>query len=786
MRIKSIELSWFRGAAEPISLETNCKSMVVYGENGSGKSSFVDAVEYVLNRGKIQHLTSEYSGTRQVNAIPNTHKSVANKTGLRFRFEDDSELEVDIRPNGPPKSSGALDIGMDNWEYRQTVLRQHEVSAFIHDTKGKKYSALLPLFGLHNLEIAAENLRKLAKAVEDKGKLREKRAVLNQIESQRKEALGELSDDQILEIIDDLHKQYCGDGSTTNNTKLKCNEVESAIGSRIEGYSAEDRKHLWLKEVAGSNLKSKIDALRACSVDLAGQLDAEITEKLRVLKSTSGFLDSMEAIDTVECPACGRTIAVVKFREHVELERLRLQEMEVAFNRYTNLRNDVCNALGAVNSNLNKPELKNWREGLDENGMQDCFEYLKRANLEALRENCNEQDLNAIENNVLPIVIAAKHDSKSVPPDVKELTGDKKKVEISSKVIDAKCLEDEITSGDELVSLITSLELGIRQQIRQRSQNVIDDISHDIESMWSILHPAEQIDRVRLSLPSATDKAIDVVLQFHGKNQDSPRLTLSEGFRNSLGLCIFLAMAKRGIGVERPLFLDDVVVSLDRHHRGMILELLTKEFSDRQVIIFTHDRGWYTELRYQLGGDSRWIFKTLLPYETPDIGIRWSHKTTTFDDARAMIQDRPDSAGSDARKIMDVELPIIAERLQTRLPYLRSDKNDRRMAHEFLVRLVADGKKCFQKKSGNNHIKNTSAIDAWSKADNRLLSWGNTASHTFDVVRPEAIKLIEACEIAIASFKCDSCDRYVWRLEDKQSKLVQCQCGDIRWRYGKA
>ena len=56
MRINAIQLSWFRGAADPVSLEPNGKSMIVYGANGSGKSSFVDAIEYVLNNGKIRHL----------------------------------------------------------------------------------------------------------------------------------------------------------------------------------------------------------------------------------------------------------------------------------------------------------------------------------------------------------------------------------------------------------------------------------------------------------------------------------------------------------------------------------------------------------------------------------------------------------------------------------------------------------------------------------------------------------------------------------------------------------
>ena len=163
MRIKSIQLAWFRGAAAPVSLEPDCKSMVVYGENGSGKSSFVDAVEYVLKGGSIEHLRTEYSGTHQVYAVLNTHKPEKENTELQIKFQDDSELNMVVDPKGPSKSSGAEDIAIGSWEYRQTILRQNEVSDFIHDTKGRKYSALLPLFGLHDMEVAAENLRKLAK-----------------------------------------------------------------------------------------------------------------------------------------------------------------------------------------------------------------------------------------------------------------------------------------------------------------------------------------------------------------------------------------------------------------------------------------------------------------------------------------------------------------------------------------------------------------------------------------------------------------------------------------------
>ena len=88
MRIKAITLSWFRGAADPVSLELDCKSMVVYGENGSGKSSFVDAIEYVLNDGRIMHLAHEYSGKHQERGVLNTHKPQDRKAEVRIKFKD--------------------------------------------------------------------------------------------------------------------------------------------------------------------------------------------------------------------------------------------------------------------------------------------------------------------------------------------------------------------------------------------------------------------------------------------------------------------------------------------------------------------------------------------------------------------------------------------------------------------------------------------------------------------------------------------------------------------------
>lgn len=83
------------------------------------------------------------------------------------------------------------------------------------------------------------------------------------------------------------------------------------------------------------------------------------------------------------------------------------------------------------------------------------------------------------------------------------------------------------------------------------------------------------------------------------------------------------------------------------------------------------------------------------------------------------------------------------------------------------------------------HETDADRLDALSWADRLLVSWANRASHTFDIVRPEASRLIDACEKAVESFKCSSCGKGVWFADAAASEWVQCQCGELRWRYGK-
>jgi hypothetical protein len=216
----------------------------------------------------------------------------------------------------------------------------------------------------------------------------------------------------------------------------------------------------------------------------------------------------------------------------------------------------------------------------------------------------------------------------------------------------------------------------------------------------------------------------------------------------------------------------------------MVAEILNREFSGRQVIVLTHDREWYTELKHQLP-DTEWRFQALLPWQDPTVGIRWSTKSTNFDEARTHLETRPDSAGNDARKIMDVELALAAERLQLHLSYLRGDKNDHRTGYDFLSGLIRDASKCLERRNNGGYSAYEGPVVVWREALGLLTTWANRGSHSFDLVRSEAAKLIDVCEKALGYFTCDVCETRIWRAHDTSSEAVQCRCGELRWRYGK-
>jgi len=71
MKIKNIGIKGLRGVRESINLSLNSsQSILLYGDNGSGKSSITDAIEWFFYD-QIEHLSKGEIGRKGIPALRN-------------------------------------------------------------------------------------------------------------------------------------------------------------------------------------------------------------------------------------------------------------------------------------------------------------------------------------------------------------------------------------------------------------------------------------------------------------------------------------------------------------------------------------------------------------------------------------------------------------------------------------------------------------------------------------------------------------------------------------------
>lgn len=777
MRLASIELEWFRGAAETITLPVKGKSVVVYGPNGAGKSSFVDAIEYLLSNGKIGHLSHEYSGKKQEKGVINTHKPTLSPTRIALTFVNGDRVDANVQVNGTFSLTGVGELHIAGLDYRRVVLRQDEVAAFISSAKGAKYSALLPLLGLEERELAAENVRQLAKRVAKAVGFDAKSNALATKTAEARSAFSSLAD--VETKIAQLHARYRQAVPREPHLADDCRVLQGILTTRLKELGTDVQRHAALRNLASTDIEKSLTNVDGLGKDIAALSVTMLEERVALLDNATEVFASNTA-ETVTCPACGSSVTRVALTAHLESERRRFAADKLLLDKYRTAVAELENRIATTQAACRNPLVSTW---WSEKGASNDIAWLAKVVPHSLQGQTGAAVREGVRSRLLPMIRAAESATLHPPPGTVDLLADSETLRAADALLATAVLGDQVSRLQAILNHLKAVESSIRKSIREHSDIIISSISTDIQRMWGILHPGYEIEDVRLSHPDEADKAIDIELKFFGVDLKSPRLTLSEGNRNSLGLCVFLSMAKRA-DVEVPVVLDDVVVSLDRDHRGMVVELLMQEFGERQILLFTHDRDWFAELRYMLDSGA-WDFYSLLPYTGPTVGISWSSRISTFGDARAQLSSAPDASANIARKIMDTELAFLADKLKLRLEYRQGLRNDHRMAHEFLVDLLVAAKKAFQRKDATGkHIPDGDVLTLLSAADKAILAWGNKGSHTFDVAKVEATQLIESCERVLGAFQCTGCDKAIYKLDDG-SGVKQCSCGSIRWRYDK-
>jgi hypothetical protein len=302
-------------------------------------------------------------------------------------------------------------------------------------------------------------------------------------------------------------------------------------------------------------------------------------------------------------------------------------------------------------------------------------------------------------------------------------------------------------------------------------QNVLDVLSKDISHFYLAMHPGEQVDQVKLTV---LEEGIEFEYQFHGRRVYPPLKYLSESHMNSLGIAAFLASAKHFNKTVDFLVLDDIVSSFDSNHRFRLVQLLHDEFSDRQILLLTHEPFWFQIIKKQLLPKG-WLVSELEMGPGPTLQIRRSAKSLKDEIIRE--KDEGSLTANDLRICLEKILKEVSAALEVKMAFRYNDDNERRMPGELISELRSALKKKSASTLGEPIFSKLQACtfvtSAGSHDSGPVLSSGDIAAVYDDILKLEDI------------FFCAKCSRYVsagnYVAHDKK---VFCNCGkkSIEWK----
>ena len=147
MKIKTINIHALRGIPD-LELQLDGKSLLLRGENGTGKSSIVDAIEYFFT-GKIPHL----EGTKGLSL---------QRHGPHVNFEpDDVNVELTFNPGNIHLSRTFADIPSSPDQFKHYfqitqkgtfILRRSQILTFIMSKPADRFRAIGSIIGVESLD----------------------------------------------------------------------------------------------------------------------------------------------------------------------------------------------------------------------------------------------------------------------------------------------------------------------------------------------------------------------------------------------------------------------------------------------------------------------------------------------------------------------------------------------------------------------------------------------------------------------------------------------------------
>lgn len=637
--LRHLRIEYLRGAVRPFELafDPRKKLTLVYGENGTGKSTICDALDF-LGNGKVGSLDD-----RGLGSTSGYWPSIGRPSSDVKVVLESSESEVVATLRG--REAVVESPGRP----RVVLLRRHQILGLVQARPADRYDAIRSFIDVAAVERAEEALKKH----------------INELTEGRKSAAAAI-------VENELHvTQFWEQAGSPPVSSFVWARQETVIDDQI-----------WRAEASG--LRALINAARNLvrlndrRVSILAALDEARLQRSAAQASLQALLETLtKDADSLEellraskkhlelhpnpdrCPLCESPERVKDLVARVDARSAQFRALKEARHR------DSTSQLSLLTSERvlreSESEFSAATEALVEtlNGQLP----LTMRTLDHLLPS-GPDELEAWSTRVLPIVEDWEKQESSLRTRV-ELRGLLRKA--------LRAYDENFRKQVDLEALLPKLESTYRVFVEERrrfTDEMLLEIASRVGELYEQVHPSESLNRIGLKLDPKKPGSLEIDAEYAGKLV-SPQAYYSQSHLETLGLCIFLALAEREEPACTILVLDDVLSSVDEPHVERVIGMLFDETPKFQhCLITTHYRPWREKFRWGWVKSGECHFVELSAWSLKD-GLRLIKSQPEPERLRALLDDSPLDCNlvcAKAGVILEATLHFLTRLYECRLP----------------------------------------------------------------------------------------------------------------------
>lgn len=806
VKIKNIHIKGLRGVKEELILPLEQKSIVLYGDNGTGKSSITDAIEWFYY-GKITHLSDEEIGKLGIEALRNISLPDDKEGSLEIKYSNSGlncskniGIKKDIlKTDSTNKNAPFLEF-IKASQKENLILRYDELVKFILSTKTEKLSNLSEIIGFAEVTSTRTVLKKALNDLSRELKIKNFDGSINIQQSNLLKQLNQniISEQHFIKAINELISPLNHDKKIDKLSDIDA--VVTAIKKPTDNTIIEQQSfYSGIRDYAG-NFKLKIDSIDDAYKEYENQYnklsgDTDSLKKIflnDLLGAGEKILKEGHYTDS-RCPLCLQSknskdlLKEIQQRidaiKKVKTEQKKLSELKTQFEITINeVAHDVSGLLkNKYFVDLSNAELKAKIE-IVKNALSKYSQELI-VDIAADKKIKTSAELKIKPNSLSEVeaICSQKYDQ------LKSQIKDDKATDIVVKIELSKSAYSQIEALKKEKELIenqkATFEIIYAAFVKKQKEGLelfINNFSGIINEYYQFMNPEEQIKEIKLKTIENEDELVGLTVSFkyYDSEVSPPHKYFSESHLNCFGLAFFLASVRAFNKENKFILMDDVISSFDANHRKRFADLLIEKFAEYQIILLTHERQWFDYVK-SVVQNKNWQISE----------IKWSEaKGAHLEESAGSLRQRieykitnnvDDDLGNNIRVYLEHILKNIASNLKVKVEFQFNDKNEDRMCHELLSELKGKAAKSsidfavhsplFDRTLASTFIANKDSHDSSFKP-----SMGDLKALWKDAQDIEKL------------FYCITCQKYVsLKYYDEGNKKVKCKCGAKEYSWEK-